>query len=289
MGNAVKWCVRVFAGEFGWVSFLVVCFLYETDPNARKVHCCGENVAQNATFLTHFFLGLRSFVGFILTCVCFLTQQNLVNRKHPNYVRSGTSTLVVTARKIVTLQHPQRCAHRYAIAAHHTPRCFSPIPGGNPDKRAMHTRLWEYSRPHLPPTAAPFSEKLVSENRTARCVVLTYSKYTACGVSNAFFFPFFFFDPPISDQVSAAGFRCPGCVLVPHVGGHRHGRAEDVGHSVRRAERSQSKSLVRYGTVPSWSFFFFFFCWLYFNACGVNKACVQCIMPRVFSLFFIEP
>ena len=29
-------------GEFGWVRFLVVCFLYKINPNPRKNICCGK-------------------------------------------------------------------------------------------------------------------------------------------------------------------------------------------------------------------------------------------------------
>ena len=33
-----------------WVRFAVVCFLYKTIPNPRKMICCGKKVAQNAAF-----------------------------------------------------------------------------------------------------------------------------------------------------------------------------------------------------------------------------------------------
>ena len=33
-------------GEFGWVGFLVVCFLYKTNPKPRKIICCGNKVAE---------------------------------------------------------------------------------------------------------------------------------------------------------------------------------------------------------------------------------------------------
>ena len=29
-------------GQFDWVRFLVVCFLYKTNPNPRKTSCCGK-------------------------------------------------------------------------------------------------------------------------------------------------------------------------------------------------------------------------------------------------------
>ena len=33
---------RMFCGEFDWVRFLVVCFLYKTSPNPRNNICCGK-------------------------------------------------------------------------------------------------------------------------------------------------------------------------------------------------------------------------------------------------------
>ena len=52
-----------------------------------KSICCGEKSGPNATF-NLFFLGsgwpwVGEFVGFILVFICFPTQQNLVNCKHP--------------------------------------------------------------------------------------------------------------------------------------------------------------------------------------------------------------
>ena len=55
--------------DFGWVRFLVVCFLYKINLNPRKSYLLWKKVAQNATF-NLFFLGLGSpwvgelFVGF---------------------------------------------------------------------------------------------------------------------------------------------------------------------------------------------------------------------------------
>ena len=45
-------------GEFGWVGFLVVCFLYKINPNPPKMICCGEKSGPNATFFNLIFLGL---------------------------------------------------------------------------------------------------------------------------------------------------------------------------------------------------------------------------------------
>ena len=53
------WCVniRVFAENFGWVRFLVVCFLYKTDPKPTKKIFAVEKSGLIATF-NLFFLGL---------------------------------------------------------------------------------------------------------------------------------------------------------------------------------------------------------------------------------------
>ena len=48
---------RVFAeNEFGRVRFVVVCFLYKTNPNPRKIICCGKKWPK-CHLLTQFFLG----------------------------------------------------------------------------------------------------------------------------------------------------------------------------------------------------------------------------------------
>ena len=88
-GNPSVWVTRVFADNFGGVGFLVVCFLYKTDPNARKVHLCGKKWPK-CLFLTYFFLlgwpWIGEFDGFnnIYSSMCFPTQQNLVYRKLPS-------------------------------------------------------------------------------------------------------------------------------------------------------------------------------------------------------------
>ena len=38
--------ISVFSDNFGWVGFLVVCFLYKINPNPRKIVCCGKKVTQ---------------------------------------------------------------------------------------------------------------------------------------------------------------------------------------------------------------------------------------------------
>ena len=67
--------------------FLVVCFLYETNPNPRKNICLCEKVVQTPLF-NLIFLGVGwpwvgEFDGFIILLVCFPTEQNLVYRRHP--------------------------------------------------------------------------------------------------------------------------------------------------------------------------------------------------------------
>ena len=52
---------RVFADNLLAFRFLVVCFLYKTSPNPRKITCCGIWCALNATFWPNF-----SWVGFAL-------------------------------------------------------------------------------------------------------------------------------------------------------------------------------------------------------------------------------
>ena len=94
---------RVFCGEFGWVGFLVVCFLCKTNPNSRKMFAVGKS-GPNATFHL-IFRGLGwpwvgDFVGFTIIFTCFPTQQNLVNRQHPNirivrYTEMGVFSAVV--------------------------------------------------------------------------------------------------------------------------------------------------------------------------------------------------
>jgi len=48
-------------------------------------------------------------------------------------------------------------------------------------------------------------------------------------------------------QVPAARLRRAGRLPVPHLGGHGHRGAEDVGHSIRGAERGQPSGLVSFG------------------------------------------
>ena len=79
---------RVIAENLDWVEFLVVVFLYKTNPNPQKKnYLLWEKVAQMPLF-NLIFLGLGwpwvgEFVGFITTFIRFPTQQNSVNRKHP--------------------------------------------------------------------------------------------------------------------------------------------------------------------------------------------------------------
>ena len=77
-------------GEFGWVRFLVVYFLYKTNPNPPKIICCRKKWPKRH-FLTNFFLGLGwpwvgEFVGFtMIRFRYFPTQHNLVYRKSPYF------------------------------------------------------------------------------------------------------------------------------------------------------------------------------------------------------------
>ena len=68
--QATTFYTRGVCGEFVSVRFLVVCFLYKTNPNPRKIICCGKKVGPIATF-NLFFLGLGwpwvgEFVGFTI-------------------------------------------------------------------------------------------------------------------------------------------------------------------------------------------------------------------------------
>ena len=92
----------MFAEDFGWVNFLVVCFLYKINPNPRKNVCCGGKSGPNATFDLCTFsrvgvgLGFAESVGFINNTHVFQTRHNLVkNRKHPNEsINQPTNELV---------------------------------------------------------------------------------------------------------------------------------------------------------------------------------------------------
>ena len=72
------------------MRFLVVCFLYKNQYQPTKSYYAVGKRCPIATF-NLLFLGLGwprfgEFVGFILIFICFPTQQNLVNRKHPTAV-----------------------------------------------------------------------------------------------------------------------------------------------------------------------------------------------------------
>ena len=77
---------RVFAEYFGWVGFLQSVSYIKPILTHEKLFAVGKS-RPNTTF-NLFFLGLGwpwigEFDGFIIIFVCFPTQQNLVNRKHP--------------------------------------------------------------------------------------------------------------------------------------------------------------------------------------------------------------
>ena len=70
-----------------FVRFLVVCFLYITNANPRKVICCGKKWPKMPLF-NLFFLGLGwpwvgEFDDFIIIFILLPTQHNVLNRKHP--------------------------------------------------------------------------------------------------------------------------------------------------------------------------------------------------------------
>ena len=51
-GRVLVFLSGCFCGEFDWVGFLVVCFLYKINPTPRKNICCGKEVVQMTLFLT---------------------------------------------------------------------------------------------------------------------------------------------------------------------------------------------------------------------------------------------
>ena len=68
-----------FAENLVGLGFLVVCFLYKTNPKPTKKKLRCEKVGQNATF-NLIFLGLGwpwagEFVGFIIIFICFPNQE----------------------------------------------------------------------------------------------------------------------------------------------------------------------------------------------------------------------
>ena len=101
-------------GEFGWVRFLVVCFLYKTNPNPNT--CCREKSGPNST-LNLFFLGLGwpwvgEFVGVIIIFICFPTQHILVYRKRPYYSSVYTNIHTTRTRDNV-LRHQLRLVQNH--------------------------------------------------------------------------------------------------------------------------------------------------------------------------------
>ena len=102
-------------GEFGWVRFLVVCFLYKTNPNPRKIIAVGKS-GPFANF-NLFFLGLGwpwvgQFVGFLVICICFSTQQNLVYRKHISSSLDTTPPVAVSLPKYQKKKNHPGFAHK---------------------------------------------------------------------------------------------------------------------------------------------------------------------------------
>ena len=52
------------SGQFGWVRFIVVCFLYKTNPNPRKTTCCGKKWPMPVPYLGLGWPWVGDFVGF---------------------------------------------------------------------------------------------------------------------------------------------------------------------------------------------------------------------------------
>ena len=71
--------------KLGWVRFLVVCFLYDNNPNPRKlvVGKSGPIAPFNLIFLGLDWPRVGEFVGFILISIFFQTQHNLVKSQTP--------------------------------------------------------------------------------------------------------------------------------------------------------------------------------------------------------------
>ena len=81
----------MFAENLVGLGFLQSVSYIKPIPTHEKIFAVGKS-APTATF-NLIFLGLgwpgvEEFVGFIIIFICFPTQHNLVNRKHPN-VRLG--------------------------------------------------------------------------------------------------------------------------------------------------------------------------------------------------------
>ena len=85
--------IRVFPKNCGWVRFLVVCFLYKTNPSPPKNICFGKRGPRCHFYPMVSWVGLALgwvSCGFIIIFRCFLTQHNLVNHKHPIGYSSDT-------------------------------------------------------------------------------------------------------------------------------------------------------------------------------------------------------
>ena len=82
---------RLFADNFAGLGFLQSVSYIKSIPTHDKIFAVGKS-GPTATFNLNF-LGLgwpcREFVGFMIVFIWFPTQQNLINRKHPNTAASS--------------------------------------------------------------------------------------------------------------------------------------------------------------------------------------------------------
>ena len=105
---------RVFAENFGWVRFVVVRFLYKTNPNPPKNICCGQKSGPRATF-NPVFLGLGwpwvgEFVGFII--IFYLFSNPTEFRTSENTIKHTTSYKLQLQRTCPRLLPPPHVPHQ---------------------------------------------------------------------------------------------------------------------------------------------------------------------------------
>ena len=132
-------------GEFGWVGFLAVCFLFTINSNPRKIVFRGE-ADQNAT-LNLIVLGLGSpwvekFVDFMIIFIDFSTQHHLVNGKRP--IVHVKKAMVEESRRSETFQL-KRAGVYFHLESHHSilsvhirsSWCISPYPASHSSSHSV--------------------------------------------------------------------------------------------------------------------------------------------------------